>query len=65
MKAAELRKKTKNELNKLLTERRERLRVLRFDLASGRVKNVKEISQLKREVARIITLLKENKESIS
>jgi len=64
MKAVELRKKTKKELNKLLTEQRERLRALRFDLASGRVKNVKEISQLKREIARIFTLLKENKESV-
>ncbi len=58
MKTVELKKKTNKELTKLLTKNKERLRSLRFDLASGRVKNVREIRHLKRNVARILTLIK-------
>ena len=58
MKAVELKKKTNKELNKLLIENKERLRSLRFDLASGRVKNVREIRNLKKGIARILTLIK-------
>jgi large subunit ribosomal protein L29 len=59
MKIAELRKKTKAELKKLLLENREKLRALRFNLASGKLKNVREIPYLKKDIARILTLLKE------
>jgi large subunit ribosomal protein L29 len=59
MKIAELKKKTKAELKKLLLENREKLRALRFDLASGKLKNVREIRYLKKDIARILTLLKE------
>ena len=38
MKASELRQKPKEELQKLLSEKGERLRNLMFDLASGKVK---------------------------
>jgi len=58
MKITELRQKPKNELQTLLLEKRERLRVLRFDLASGKVKNVREIRQIKKDIARILTILK-------
>lgn len=60
MKVQELRKKTKSELQKLLRERRERLRQLRFDLASGKLKNYREIRQVKKDIARILTILKSN-----
>ena len=59
MKIGELRQKSKPELQKLLTELRERLRQLRFDLAAGKVKNVREIRQIKKDIARILTLLKQ------
>jgi large subunit ribosomal protein L29 len=59
MKITELRQKSKSELQKLLQDSRERLRQLRFDLASGKVKNVREIRELKKDIARILTLLKE------
>jgi len=59
MKITELRQKSKEELKKLLEEKRERLRQLRFDLASGKVKNVREIRQIRKEIARILTLLKQ------
>ncbi len=57
-KAKELRKKTKKELNRSLREKRERLRQLRFDLTSGKVKNVREIRAIKKDIARILTILK-------
>jgi len=58
MKAAELRQKSKEELQKILQEKKERLRVLRFDLDAGKVKNVREIRELKKDIARILTILK-------
>lgn len=59
MKASELRQKTKPELQKLLQDNREKLRQFRFDLVSGKVKNVREIRQIKKDIARILTILSE------
>ena len=59
MKITELRIKNKKELVKLLIDNKERLRGLKFDLASGKVKNVRTIRQLKKDIARILTILKE------
>lgn len=56
--AGELRKKTKSELQKLLEQHRAKLRSLRFDLTSGKVKNVREIRQLRKDIARILTILR-------
>jgi ribosomal protein L29 len=58
MKATELREKSKSQLEKLLFKKRERLRTLRFDLVSGKVKNVREIKTVKGDIARILTILK-------
>ena len=58
MKTRELSQRSKEELQKILQESRERLRVLRFDLVSGKVKNVREIRKIKKDIARILTLLK-------
>ncbi|MBI2625317.1 MAG: 50S ribosomal protein L29 [Candidatus Nealsonbacteria bacterium] len=62
MKVQELRQKQENELKALLKESRERLRQLRFDLAAGKVKNVREIREIKKNIAKILTILcqKEN-----
>jgi large subunit ribosomal protein L29 len=57
MKLIELRQKPEGELKKMLQDEREKLRALRFDLAGGKVKNVREIRHLKKEIARILTLL--------
>ena len=46
------------EILKPLQEKREKLRQLRFDLSAGKVKNVREIRQIKKDVARILTSLK-------
>jgi len=61
MKVSELRQKTKSKLQKLLREKREKLRQLRFDLASGKLKNYREIRQVKKDIARILTLLNQRK----
>lgn len=58
MKINELRQKSKSELQKFLAESREKLRQLRFDLESGKVKNVREIRKIKKEIARILTIMK-------
>ena len=59
MKAKELRQKAKDELAKLLAEKRGRLLNLRIDLAGGRVKNIRELRETRKDVARILTLMKQ------
>jgi len=58
MELNELRQKSKTELQKMLQDSRERLRQLRFDLAAGKVKNVREVRKIKKEIAKILTLLR-------
>ena len=53
----ELTNKTEKELKQLLIEKREALRVFRFALSGGKVRNLKEGQNLKKEIARIMTLL--------
>ncbi len=47
------------ELEKELQAREEKLAQLRFDLAAGKVKNIREIRHLKKDIAQILTLLSE------
>lgn len=58
MKAKEIKQKTKSEQELLLRENREKLRSLRFDLASKKLKKTDEIAKVKKEIARILTVLK-------
>ena len=60
MKIRELRRKSNKELQQILIDLRDKLRELRFNLAGGKVKNIRETRQTKREIARILTILKEN-----
>ena len=61
MKIAELRQKQKSELQDLLQTAKVKLQQLRFDLAAGKLKNVKEIMNTRRYIARLITICqKEN-----
>lgn len=57
MKTSELPSKNKDELERELKDNREKLRQMRFDLAAGKVKNVREIRRIKKEIARILTVL--------
>ncbi len=52
-----MRKKPKEELKKILKDNREKTRQLRFDLAAGKVKNVREIRRIKKEISQILTIL--------
>lgn len=58
MKIAELRQKTKSELEGLLNDDREKLRQIYFDLSAGKVKNVREVRKTKKEIAQILTLIR-------
>lgn len=58
MKIKELKQLSKDELCKKMEDDREKLRQFRFDLAAGKVKDVREIRQTKKEIARIATILK-------
>lgn len=60
MKIRELRQKSEKELEKTLIDLRDKLRELRFNLAGGKVKNIKEIHQTKKDIARVLTLLKKH-----
>ncbi len=62
MRVKELKQKPKKELQKLLQNNQDKLRQLRFDLASGKVKNVREIRQIKKDIARILTTLCQKKD---
>jgi ribosomal protein L29 len=54
----ELKNKVAAELQKDLVGNREKLRALKFDLAAGKVKNIKEIQAVKKTIAQILTILK-------
>ena len=60
MKIRELQRKSNKELQQTLVSLRDKLRELRFNLAGGKVKNIKEIRGTKRDIAKISTLLKEH-----
>ncbi len=45
------------ELNKNLSEYQEKLRKLKVDLFYGKVKNIKEIKNVKKSIARILTII--------
>jgi ribosomal protein L29 len=58
MKARELREKSKQELEQILNEKRLTLGKARFSALVKPAKNVKEISELKKDVAIILTVLR-------
>lgn len=57
----ELAKKSRIDLMKELNEKHLSLRDIRFGVAGGKSKNVKEQRNIKRDIARIHTALKESK----
>ena len=57
MKPKELREKPIEDLNVIFKELREKLRNLRFDLTAGKVKNVRQIRLLKKDIARVLTMI--------
>ncbi len=59
MKAIDLTKRSAAELQKMAAEERLKLQQLKFDLPGGKVKNVREVRQTRRNIARILTLLRQ------
>lgn len=57
MKVEDFSQQSAPELEKIMIEKKEHLRSLCFDLASGKVKNVMEIRKIKKDIARIMTYL--------
>ena len=55
MDITEIKQKSPVELQRLLQEKRELLRDRRFKVAQGQHKDVREIRELKRDIARILT----------
>lgn len=62
MKIKELKDKLKPEQEMLLKSSQEKLRELRFKVAVKQLKNVREVRNLKKTIARLLTLHKNNKE---
>ena len=64
MKIKELRELGDNELAKLLEEKKAKAVSLRFDISSKQLKNNREYRNIKKDIARMLTLLEEiNRES--
>ncbi len=56
MNTKELQGKSETELRQLLSELLEKLNQLRFDMSSGKVKNIREVRDTKKIIARIFTI---------
>ena len=59
MKPADIRKKSRHDIEKLLHELEAELREFRFGMSGGRTKNVKRARAIRRDIARIKTILSE------
>ena len=59
MNPPEIRKKSDQDLHKLLVELRDEVRSLRFKIASREVKNNQRMRETRKDIARILTVLGE------
>lgn len=59
---AELTKKNDNDLKKELREKREALRAFRFSVTGSKTRNVREGRNLRKSIARILTVLNSRRE---
>ena len=65
MKAADVRAKTEDELKDNLAQLRKEQFNLRFQRASGQLENTARVRQVRRDIARIKTLLHEKRQQAS
>lgn len=64
MKIKELRKKSNIELQKILKDKKTQVVNLKVNIASGNVKNVRELREAKKDIARLYSLeIERNNES--
>ncbi len=61
MKIKDLREKSEVELDRLLVDSRNKLRDLRFRIAAKQLGNVREVREIRRTIAQVLTLKKANK----
>ncbi len=54
---------TEADIKKELLAKKEKVANLKFDLATGKVKNIREIRHLKKDIARLLTLLSSQKKA--
>jgi ribosomal protein L29 len=59
MKTKELREKNKEELLKIVSEKKEKIRKIRFDIAAKQVKDARALRNEKKDIARVLTLIRE------
>lgn len=59
MNIKDLRTKHEGELDTLLHEKQGRVQELRFAMGRGEVKNIKELAEVKKDIARILTIKKQ------
>ena len=64
MKPDELKSKSRDELKQLLADLRAKILKLNFDLADSKVKDVSQIGKTKKDIARVLTLLKSQNSQI-
>ena len=57
----ELKNKAVGELENLLVEKKKKLHELNLDLAAGKVKNIGELREVKKYIARVMTFLNQSK----
>lgn len=58
MRKKDIKTYSKKDLKNILQEKRESLRVFKFSLAMGKVKNVKEAREARKDIARVLTQLR-------
>jgi large subunit ribosomal protein L29 len=63
MKIQDVRKKSDKDLGKLLTELKETVRDLKFRISSKEVKNHRLLGVAKKDIARVLTIMKERHDS--
>ena len=57
MKIKEIREKNKKELEKNLIELRNKLTKIKFDISGKQMKNHREVRKIKKDIAKILTVL--------
>lgn len=65
MNAKDLRQRTPEELRALLEELRAKLHAMRIELAQGKVKNTAMLGAIRKDIARVLTVLREGASSHS
>lgn len=61
----ELKTKKESELHSLLAKWREELRELRFKVSNHQLKNVREIRNIRKNIAQVLSLLNSKKNSVN